>query len=156
MDRLWALKNDLDPLGGRFPGFPLSIVRSTVYRCPYCRWVFKVTWGPSNTLLGTGERTCWHCRMIFRDGSSEWPEMNNSDRQRFVLPITITGFLGSFLLILGLMLWASLVLKDSGNFEYRLFFYIFGIPLVLWFSFRAWQIHRSVHRYNSRGKSQPI
>jgi len=50
MERLWALKSDFDPLGRIFlgssgAGFLFRITRCTVYRCPYCRWIFQITWG---------------------------------------------------------------------------------------------------------------
>jgi hypothetical protein len=157
MDRLWALKSEFDPFGRVFFGFSavgflLRITRCSVYRCPYCRWIFKITWGPSNSLLGTGERACWHCKKTFWDGSQEWPEMSGDDQRLFLLPITVVGFLGAFVLILALTLWTSIFLKMSVHFRYSLFFIIFGVPVLLWFGIRGWQVNRSIDRYNDRGK----
>jgi hypothetical protein len=60
MDRLWTLKTDVDPFkafGFSTIGLLLRIIRCSVYRCPYCRWIFKATWGPTNSLLGTGKES---------------------------------------------------------------------------------------------------
>jgi len=161
MDRLWTLKKDVDPFGKLFfgvsaVGFLLRITRCTLYRCPYCRWIFKATWGPTNRLLGTGDRICWHCRKTFWDGSNEWPEMSGEDQRLLLLPITVMGFVGACVLIAALELGTSLFLKNPAHFEYRLFLLGFGVPLCLWFGFRGWQIVRSIHRYNHRGKSRLI
>jgi hypothetical protein len=160
MDRLWALKTDVDPFrlffGTSAVGFLLRITRCTLYRCSYCRWVFKATWGPTNSLLGTGGRICWHCRNTFWDGSNEWPEMSGEDQRLFLLPIIIMGFIGAFVLIAALTLWTSLFLKNPAQLDYLWFSLFFGVPLCLWFGFRGWQIVRSIHRYNDRGKSRPI
>ena len=158
MDRLWALKRDFDPFGRLFFGFSavgflLRITRCSVYRCPYCRWIFKITWGPSNALLGRGERPCWHCKKVFWDGSNEWPEMSSEDRRLFLVPITIAGLIGAFVLIPALILWMSLFLKQPIHFQYGLFSTILGLPLGLWFGFRALRINESVRRYNARGKA---
>jgi hypothetical protein len=160
MDRLWALKKDFDPFGRLIPGIGaigvLPIARCTYYRCPYCRWIFKVTWGLSNSLLGSGERACWHCKQAFWDGSNEWPEMSSDDRRLFLVPITIAGLIGAFVLIPALIVWMSFFLKQWLHFQYRLFSLYLGIPLGIWFSFRALQINRSIRRYNDRGNTRPI
>ncbi len=154
MDRLWAIKQDIDPFRVRFFLFYwdwLALLRCTILRCPYCRWIFKITWGPNNSLLGSGERACWHCRQVFWDGSNEWPEMDGEEQRLFLAPITIAGLIGAFLLIPGLILWTSFVVKQPGRFRYGVFFTILGTPLGLWFGFRVLQIMRSVRRYNARG-----
>jgi hypothetical protein len=155
MDRLRALEKDYDPGGGRVATL-ISIFRCTVYRCPYCRWIFKVTWGPSNALLGGGERPCWHCKRVFWDGSNEWPEMSGDNQRHFLFPITIVGFIGAFVLIPVLTLWTSFFAKMPVRLEYGLSFLVFGIPLALWFGIRALQINRSIRRYNDRGKTRPV
>ena len=159
MDRLWALKKEFDPFGWVIPGIGgigiLPIFRCTFYRCPYCRWPFEVAWGPSNSLLGAGERSCWHCKEVFWDGSNEWPEMSGKDRQLFLVPITVAGFLGAFVLIGTLVVYSSFVFKTSVDFPYRALFLVFGSPLLFWFGFRALQINRSIRRYNARGKTRP-
>jgi hypothetical protein len=157
MDRLWVVKIDFEPFGRpRFApltgvGYLVSISRCSVYKCPYCRWIFKITWGPSNSLLGAGERACWHCKQVFWDDSNEWPEMSNEDRRLFLVPITIAGFIGAFALVPALMVWMAFFLKRPIDFQYGLFFTILGLPLGLWFGFRALQVFRSVQRYNQRG-----
>jgi hypothetical protein len=161
MDRLWALKTDVDPFRKVFSGitvvgFLLRITRCTLYRCPYCLWIFKATWGPTNSLLGTGDRICWHCSKTFWDGSNEWPEMSGKDQRLSLLPISIMGFLGALVLIAGLILWTSLFLKIPAHIEHRLLSLMFGVPLCLWFDFRGGQIIRSIHRYNHRGESPPV
>ena len=157
MDRLWALKKEFDPFGGVIPGIGaigiLPIFRCTFYRCPYCRWPFKVAWGPSNSLLGAGERSCWHCKQFFWDGSNEWQEMSSEDRRLFLVPITVAGLIGALVLIPTLILWMSFFLKQPIHFQYGLFFTILGLPLGLWFGFRALRIIESVRRYNARGKA---
>ena len=157
MDRLSALKKEFDPFRWVIPGITaagiLPIFRSTFYECPYCHWVFKVTWGPSNSLLGPGERTCWHCKQVYWDGSSEWPEMSSEDRQLFLVPITIAGLIGASVLIPALMLWMSILLKVRISFD-ATFFAIFGVPLGFWFGLRTLQILRSIRRYNQRGSER--
>jgi len=153
MDRLWALKTDYEPFRRLMvPPAWFHLFRCTSYRCPYCHWIFKITWGPSNSLLGTGERVCCHCKTLFWDGSQEWPEMSGDDQRLFLLPITVVGFVGAFILILALPLWTSFFLKRPTRFRYDLFFMVFGIPMLLWFAIRGWQVNRSIHRYNDRVK----
>lgn len=160
MDRLWALKTDIDPLGSRrrLPpltgiGILLTITRCTAYRCPYCRWPFKITWGPSTAFLGDGERACWHCKNVFWDGSNEWPEMSGEERERFILPISIVGYIGG-LMWLG-VLYASLVLREKMSLGYSdVFLWVaFVAPLGGWFIFRFVQVIRSIRRYNDRGQT---
>lgn len=147
MDRLWALKNDYGLPAGRI----FSLLRCTAYRCPYCNYAFKVTWGPSNSLLGSGGRACWHCKQVFWDGSNEWPEMSSEDRHLFLVPITIAGIIAGFILILALVMWTKFFLMTPVHFRYRLFFLALGLPIGLWFGFRALQVNRSIRRYNERG-----
>jgi hypothetical protein len=153
MDRLWALKKDFDPFPPRIwlRANWFAIIRCTVYRCPYCQWIFKITWGPSNSFLGSGERTCWRCKEIFWDGSEEWPEMGRSGRMRFVLPISMAGFLGAFLLIAGL--YSYFVITRNRHFEVGelIFFAVFFFPILCWSLFRMVQVLRSIRRYNTRG-----
>ena len=156
MDRLWALKKDFDPFGRLIPGIGpagfLPIARCTYYRCPYCRWIFKVTWGLSNSLLGSGERACWHCKQVFWDGSNGWPEMSSEDRYSFVLPITIGGYLAAVLVIAGLVVYDPLYFKMPANRIDLTVAIALVLPLLVWFAFRSVQVIRSVRRYNERGK----
>jgi hypothetical protein len=77
--------------------------------------------------------------------------MSGKDRRLFLFPITIIGWLRAPLVILELVAWVSSETKEKVPFDYILFFSMFVPPLVIWFGFRAWQISRSVHRYNERG-----
>jgi hypothetical protein len=155
MDRLWALKHDFDPFRWLLPlngvGFLLRITRSTVYRCPYCRWIFKLTWGPSNSLLGSGERTCWHCKRVFWDGSNEWPEMSDEERRLFALPISVAGYLGGFLVLLAAYIGAVAYDKQPVKRQDLILLGIFSFPLIMWIIFRLTQVLRSTRRYNARG-----
>jgi hypothetical protein len=155
MDRLWALKKDFDPFGRIFLGFSgagflFRVTRCTVYRCPYCRWIFKMTWGPSNSLLGQGERSCWHCKQVFWDGSNEWPEMSSGDHQLFLLQISVAGYIAGFLVVVGLYSYLLITTKKAAGWQELIFFLEFALPIVLWFCFRGVQVIRSVHRYNNR------
>jgi hypothetical protein len=155
MDRLWALKKEFDPFKAIVPGFGavgiLPILRSTFYLCPYCRSPFKVIWGPSYSLLGTGERACWHCKQIFWDGSQEWPEMSSNDRMQYLLPISVAGYLSGFLVVGGLYLYILFFSKSRPKAGELTFFIEFLIPIACWIVFRIIQIFRSVRRYNDRG-----
>jgi hypothetical protein len=160
MDRLWALKKDFDPFGLIFLGFSgagflFRVTRCTVYRCPYCRWIFKMTWGPSNSLLGQGERNYWHCKQVFWDGSNEWPEMSSEDRQFFLLPITIAGYIAGFLVTAGLYAYMLAATKKPASRGELLFLIELVLPVALWFCFRGMQVIRSVHRYNNRVPQGP-
>src|SRR5271157_626816 len=155
MDRLWVIKNEIEPFKGVIPGIGgaagiLPIFRCALYKCPYCKWPFKVTWGKSNSLLGGGDRACWHCREVFWDGSNEWPEMSGSERELFLLPISVAGWLAGTLVMFVLTLYLSHG-KKADVIRGLLFNSPLLIPLVLWFGIRWWQIARSMRRYNQRG-----
>ena len=154
MDQLWALKKELDPFRwsrfGPGAGQFLAVLRCTFFRCPYCRWPFKVAWGLSVSLMGEGQRICWHCKRVFWDESLEWPEMTRKEQRLFLFPITVVGYLAAFLVILGLVVWVSAFSKEDPAFDYMMFFCVFLPPLALWFGFRVWQIGQSIHRYNER------
>jgi len=157
MDRLWVAKSEIEPFKGVIPGIGgavgiLPIFRCMLYSCPYCKWPFKITWGSKNTQLGGGERSCWHCRVRFWDGSNEWPEMSSEEREAFLLPISMAGWLAGTLVVLAMTLylsrgWADVIRGLRVNSPLLL-------PLVLWFGFRSWQINRSVQRYNRRGSEK--
>lgn len=150
MDRLWAIRKDFDSFGGQPPRTLVSIFRCTVGCCPYCNWIFTVTWGVLNPSVGPGERKCWHCKLVFLDGSQEWKEMSSDERLRFLLPVTVSGYIAVFLLIGGLELYTTLILKMPSALKYSAFLVTFALPVVPWFCFRALQVYRSVHRYNAR------
>jgi hypothetical protein len=156
MDRLWAVKKDFDPFGRVIPGIGaagfLPIARCTFYRCPYCHWIFKVTWGLSSSLLGSGERVCWHCKQVFWDDSNEWPEMSSQDRYSFLVPITVAGYLAAVLIIGGLLIYDHLYFQNTTNRIDPAVAVALVLPLLVWVAFRSVQVIRSIRRYNDRGK----
>ncbi len=161
MNRLWALKKDFDPFGRLFYGFSaigflLRITRCTIYNCPYCHWPFKIIWGPSNSLLGPGDRVCWHCKQVFWDGSNEWPEMSSEDRYSFLVPITVAGYLAAVLLIGGLLVYDRWYFKHSATRVDPTVAVALVSPLLVWFFLRTIQVIRSIRRYNSRGKTSTV
>jgi len=79
--------------------------------------------------------------------------MSGQERQLFLLPITIAGILGAFLLLSGLTIWMSFFLKKPIGFGDAIFSAILGLPLGLWFGLRFLQIIRSAQRYNARVKT---
>jgi hypothetical protein len=87
---------------------------------------------------------------MFCDGSQEWPEMSNDDRQRLLLPVIVSGYIGAFILIGGLWSYSTFVLKMPSDLKYSAFLLTFALPIVPWFCFRAMQVFRSLHRYNAR------
>ncbi|MGB8473816.1 MAG: hypothetical protein WCE61_07010 [Candidatus Acidiferrum sp.] len=155
MDRLWAIKQDFDPFPARFliNYNVLAIFRCSVYRCPYCRSIFKVIWGLKTALIGEGERTCWKCHNKFSDGSQEWPEMSSDARMLFFLPISVAGWLAGTLIILGIILFA--LYRNGGDSIENLWLLAMLIaPLILWLIYRSVQIARSVRRFNMRGSQK--
>jgi hypothetical protein len=155
MNPQWALKKEVDPLSTWIiPGSTLvsilSLFRCTLYVCPYCRWPFKATWGQRNRFIGTGETKCWHCNEAFRDWSVEWVEMSSQERRLFLVPITMKGIIGGFVLVLILQAWIVLVQKRPVEFDYKTFVLALGTPIAIWFAFRGLQIARSMRRYNQR------
>jgi hypothetical protein len=93
---------------------------------------------------------CRGCKLHFCDQSKEWVEMSGDERQRFLLPVIISGDVAGFLLIGALWAYSKCVVKMPIDLKFSAFFLVFLPPLVVWFSFRAAQVFRSVHRYNAR------
>jgi hypothetical protein len=52
--------------------------------------------------------------------------MSGRERQIFLLPITILGIIGAFLVILGLVVWEWVSTKEKVPFDCTWFFLIFG------------------------------
>ena len=152
MDQLWAIKQDFDPFPSRvlINYNVLAILRCSVYRCPYCRAMFKVIWGLNTTLMGEGERLCWKCHNKFWDGSQEWPEMSSDDRMLFFLPISVGGWLSGTLVISGVILY-TLYRNGPDSVSNPWLLVVLFVPLVLWLIYRNIQIVRSVRRFNARG-----
>ena len=106
----------------------------------------------------------WALRKEFDPGIASWcsgmdlvsgPEMRGNDRGLLMFPITILGWLGAFLMILGHIGRESISTRERVSFNYTWFCLIFVPPLVFWFAFRAWQINRSIRRYNEREEKVP-
>jgi len=152
MERLTAIRTDFDPFSPRLGlrANIFAVLRCRTCRCPRCHWIFKVAWGPSNALLGPGNRTCWHCEDHFSDESLEWPEMKRNESLKFLLPIFVAGFLGCFLVVLGMYLSALVSLPKPVNPGDVIFFAALLLPLAGWFLFRSGQILRSVRHHNRR------
>ncbi len=152
MDKLWAIKRDFDPFPASFliNYNLLAIFRCTVFRCPYCYWIFKLTWGPSSSLLGSGDRACWHCDRTFWDGSDEWPEMTSKSRGLFLFPISICGYLGGFLVSSAICIYAVSRSEQLVTRQALPIFATLLLPLAIWFIFRWRQISNSIRRYNDR------
>jgi hypothetical protein len=156
MDRLWAIKKNFDPfkwIAGIGPVGIAALARCTYYGCPYCRWPFKITWGPSNSLLGSGEKVCWHCKQVFCDGSKEWPKMTGDERQHFLLPVSVAGWLAGTFVVMGMLIfvfWNG----PSASVTNVWILGVLSAPLALWFAYRGFQIFRSIRRYNQRGSKE--
>jgi len=113
---------------------------------------FQDRLGTEEQLARSGQRKCWHCRRVFWNGSNEWPEMSREEQELFLFPITIIGYLGAYLVISGLLVLGSFWAERKFLLGGALFLLVmFSPPLLAWFGFRAWQIRRSVRRYNERG-----
>jgi len=155
MDQLWAVKQNFDPFPARiFINYnPLAIFRCTVYRCPYCRVIFKMIWGLNTTFMGQGERLCWRCHRKFWDSSQEWSEMSGSERKLFLLPISVAGWLAGTMVVSGLVIY-TLWTDRWASITNPWFVVVLLAPLVFWFGYRSFQIFRSVRRYNRRGSQK--
>src|SRR3974390_336592 len=152
MDQLWAIRKEFDPSRAWIAGSFLNVLRCTAYLCPYCRVPCRVTWGPEAAFLGDGERNWWRCKKKFWDGSMEWPEMSSRDRELFLMPISVAGWIGGTVVMMAI---AALGFYKDSSFE-RAFAGLFIVlilllPLFVWFGYRALQIMRSVRRFNERG-----
>jgi hypothetical protein len=80
----------------------------------------------------------------------EWVEMSSPERGLFLLPITMKGIIGGFVLVLLLQAWIVFVQKRSVEFDYKSFVLALGTPIAVWFAFRGLQIAKSMRRYNQR------
>jgi hypothetical protein len=76
--------------------------------------------------------------------------MSRDERQTFLLPVIISGDIAGFLLMGVLWAYAKFVVRMPIDLKLSAFFLVFLSPLAFWFSFRAAQVFRSVHRYNPR------
>lgn len=157
MEQLWAIKRDIDPFKGFVVGIGgvvrfLKVVRCTLYSCPYCGKPFKFTWGPQPAFIGSGERDCWGCKESFCDDSQEWPEMSSKDRQRFLVPISVAGWLGGTIIMGAIAAYAEYSMPSPAQVFAGVFIVvILLIPLLFWFGYCGLQVMRSIRRFSDRG-----
>jgi hypothetical protein len=78
--------------------------------------------------------------------------MTGKERYLFLVPITIAGYLGAFLILVGIDAFTSVYFKKSVNHGDLIFFIAFIVPIAGWFAFRFVQVTRSIRRYNGRGE----
>ena len=109
--------------------------------------------GPQEGFRSIRTDLSWIQRCGFWDGSNEWLEMSTEDRQLFLLPITIAGYIGAFLVIAGLYAYAVVAIRKPANWGDLIFFLTLALPIGFWFCSRSVQVIRSVHRYNRRVSS---
>jgi hypothetical protein len=79
--------------------------------------------------------------------------MSTEERSVFLVPISVAGYLGAFLVLVGLDLFMLLYFKKRVVYGDLMFFIPFLLPLAGWFSFRFVQVNRSIRRYNARGET---
>ena len=129
-----------------------GILSPVMYRCPHCRHVYRLVFGPGDVFLGEGRRTCASCHKAFRDRSKEWAEVSSLDRFFFLFP----GFACIWVLlgiIAGsLLAWLTWSRETTGVLIPLAI--VFAVPPVAWLGFRSWQIQRSMHRWNLHEKAK--
>jgi hypothetical protein len=79
--------------------------------------------------------------------------MSQEGRHQFLVPISIAGYIGAILLLVGIDVYTRFFSRASVNPGDVTLFIVLALPLVVWFVFRFAQVIRSNHRYNRRGKS---
>lgn len=147
MTSFQAIRKDWDP----FPWSRFGFVRWTVYKCPLCRKIFKIAWGPESVLLGPGQRVCNGCGAVFEDGSREWPNLTRGEKQQYLFPVSVIGVFGGLLVVCIVTLLFPFVLPDAGgsvNWKVAAAFAIFAVVLFgFWFLSRCLEISRSRGRH---------
>ena len=130
-----------------------GILWPTMYRCPHCRHVYKLVFGPGDVFLGEGKRNCSMCHKAFRDRSKEWVEIRSLDRFFFVFP----GFVCAWILMgtIACILFAWLGWSLGTTTMLIPVAIAFAAPLIAWLIFRNAQIVRSLHRSSLRGRTKP-
>ena len=128
-----------------------GILCPTVYRCPNCRFVYKVVLGPGDVFLGEGHRTCSRCQQAFRDRSKEWSEISSIDRILFLVPMVVGGWM--IFAFIACVLFSYLGWTLDTTPVVTLIAISFLMPLIAWFVFRGYQIFRSVRRFSVREKT---
>ena len=151
MDLLLAIKEE-EPLASSLGAFLPNMLCPTVYRCPHCRSIYKVVFGPGDVFLGEGQRTCSNCKKGFRDRSKEWPVISSFDRFLFLFPMVVGGWLLITLVACVLFFYED---WNLGNIPVLWLAAIcLVMPLVGWFVSSGYQIRCSVHRFKLRGKTK--
>jgi hypothetical protein len=78
--------------------------------------------------------------------------MSGEDRDLFVLPISVAGYLGGFLLVSIGYIGVVSYFKQPVTRQALHFLAALALPLAMWSVFRLWQVSRSIRRYNARGE----
>lgn len=157
MEQLCAIRKDFEPFPQAVLGISgvarfLKILRCTLYKCPYCGSPFRFTWGPQAAFIGSGERNCWRCKKRFYDDSQEWPDMTGKDRQLFLVPILVAGWLGGTTIMGAIAVYAEYEMPWFEQVFAGVFIVvILLIPLLFWFGYRGLQIMWSVRRFSEQG-----
>jgi hypothetical protein len=81
--------------------------------------------------------------------------MSDTERQWFLVPITVAGYLGALLVIVGLYVYDRFAFRGQLSDWNRNLFIALLLPVGAWFAFRYAQVIRSVRRYNCRGDKPP-
>ena len=139
----------LDVGGSAFTG----ILWPTTYRCPHCRHVYKLVFGPGDAFLGEGKRSCSRCRKVFRDRSKESAEVRSLDRCFFVFPGFVCAWILLGIVACVLLAWLGWSLGTT-TMLLRVAI-AFAAPLIAWLIFRNAQIVRSLHRSGLRRRIKP-
>jgi hypothetical protein len=82
--------------------------------------------------------------------------MSSEERSRFLVPITVGGYLAALLVIAGLLFFNLWYLKLAANRVDPTVAITLFLPIVAWFAFRSVQVLRSIRRYNRRGKTSTL
>jgi hypothetical protein len=80
--------------------------------------------------------------------------MSSEDRQLFLVPITVAGYLAALLVIAGLLAYDHWYLKKFANHIHLTVVITLALPILGWFAFRSAQVIRSIRRYNARAQSE--
>jgi hypothetical protein len=130
----------------------LAMLRWTSYSCPHCSGVFRRDYWPHSVRLGNGERICRECAKVFDDGSREWPELELTQRLRFLLPPSIIAITGGFLLCGIVTLFIAP--RNVVNWVIGVIILVISLsPTIAWCLVRLICVLRSIRRYENEPSS---
>ena len=151
-----AIREDRNPFAifGFTPGFQrvLIFVRWTSYKYPHCGYVFRRDFWPSEVRLGSGQRMCKQCQMLFDDGSREWPELPFGSKLKLFLPPLAIGIWGGFVVASV----ASLYIGPKDEHSWGVVFFVSALglmPVIAWSPVPLTRMFYSIRRYNARGNA---